>query len=53
LGTQIAKILARRSGKPAYVGCSAVFGNNGIEEEIAGVRAAVEGIMKTLDEVRE
>lgn len=52
MATRLAKILARRTGKPAYVGCSAVFGNH-IEEEIAGVRAAVEGIMKTLDEKKE
>lgn len=53
LATRVAKILARRTGKPAYVGCSAVFGSHGIEEEIAGVRAAVEGIMKTLDEGKQ
>ena len=48
--TRVAKILARRTGKPAYVGCSAVFGNYGIEEEMAGVRAVVEGVMGVLDE---
>lgn len=47
--TRVARILARRTGKPAYVGCSAVFGNYGIEEEMAGVKAAVEGIMRSLD----
>jgi len=48
--TRVAKILARRTGKPTYVGCSAVFGNYGIEEEMAGVKAAVDGIMKSLSE---
>jgi len=45
----VAKILARRTTKPAYVGCSAVFGNYGIEEEMAGVRAAIESIMNALN----
>lgn len=51
--TRVAKTLARRTGKPAYVGCSAVFGNYGIEEEMAGVKAAIEGIMSTLGEKME
>jgi len=34
-----------------YVGCSASFGGvGGIEEEMEGVRRAVEGVMKTHDE---
>lgn len=48
--TRVAKILAKRTGKPAYVGCSAVFGEGGVEEEMGGVKAAIEGIMKMLDE---
>lgn len=48
--TRVAKILARRTGKPAYVGCSAVFGSLVIEEEMAAVKAAVDGVMGVLDE---
>ncbi|MCJ1456885.1 hypothetical protein MMC28_007251 [Mycoblastus sanguinarius] len=51
--TRVAKILARKTGKPTYVGCSAVFGGGQIEEEMAGVRAAVDGVMKALDEYKE
>lgn len=47
--TRVAKILARRTQKPAYVGCSAAFGGGGIEEEMAGVRKAVEGVMGVLE----
>lgn len=39
--------MARRTAKPAYVGCSAVF-ENAVDEEIAAVKAAVDGIMDTL-----
>ncbi|KAF6217622.1 hypothetical protein HO133_006724 [Letharia lupina] len=48
--TRVAKILARRTGLPAYVGCSAVFGGSVIEEEMAAVRLAVEGVMGVLGE---
>ena len=48
--TRVAKIIAKKSGKPAYVSCSAVFGEFGIEAEMAGVKAAVEAAMKTLDQ---
>lgn len=48
--TRVAKILSRRTRKPTYVGCSAIFGNFGIEEEMEGVRVAVEEIMKYLDQ---
>ena len=43
--TRVAKIIAKRTGKPAYVSSSVVFGSFGIEEEMAGLKAAVEGIM--------
>ncbi|KAM0798819.1 hypothetical protein BDR22DRAFT_791515, partial [Usnea florida] len=43
--TRVAKILARRTGKPAYVGCSAVFGNSVVEEEMAALKTAIEAIM--------
>lgn len=46
--TRVAKILARKTEKPTYVGCSVVFGNPTVEEEVAGVRAAVEEVMKVL-----
>ncbi|MCJ1283063.1 hypothetical protein MMC26_002390 [Xylographa opegraphella] len=41
----VAKILARRTGKQTYVGCSATFGEATVEEKVEGVRAAVEAIM--------
>ena len=43
----------RRTGTPGYVGCSAVFGGIGIEEEMAGVKAAVEGVIGVLKEQGE
>ena len=48
--TRVAKILVRRTGIPVYVGCSAVIGGMGIEEEMAGVKAAVEGVVGVLKE---
>ena len=51
--TRVAKILARKTGKPSYVGSSAVFGNYGIEEEMAGLRAVVEGVMSIWDEGKD
>ncbi|KAL9006310.1 MAG: hypothetical protein Q9188_000909 [Gyalolechia gomerana] len=48
--TRVAKILARKTGKPTYVGCSVVLGNPPVEEEVAGMRAAVEEVMKVLGE---
>ena len=47
--TRVAKILAKKTEKPAYVTCSAVFSEFGIEEEMAGVTAAVEAVMKELE----
>ena len=51
--TRVAKILVRRTGIPIYVGCSAVFGGMGIEEDMAGVKGAVEGVMEVLKEKGE
>lgn len=48
--TRVAKILARKTGKPTYVGCSVAFGNPTVEEEVAGMRAAVEEVMRVLGE---
>ncbi|KAL9605566.1 MAG: hypothetical protein Q9179_001224 [Wetmoreana sp. 5 TL-2023] len=47
--TRVAKTLARRTGKPTSVGCSVVLNNPTVEEEAAGVRAAIEETMKALD----
>ena len=46
--TRVAKILARKTGKPTYVGCSATFGGATVEEEIEGVKAAIEAILNDL-----
>lgn len=43
----------RRTGISVYVGCSAVFGGMGIEEEMAGVKGAVEGVIGVLKEKEE
>ncbi len=40
----------RRTELPVYVGCSAVFGGMGVEEEMAGVKGAVEGVIGVLKE---
>ncbi|KAL8756976.1 MAG: hypothetical protein Q9199_002566 [Rusavskia elegans] len=45
---RVAKILARRTEKPTYVGCSVVFGNPTVEEEMAGVRAVVDEVVKMM-----
>ena len=45
--TRVARIVAKRTGKPSYVGCSAGFGGVGgeVEEEMEGLKVAVEGIL--------
>ena len=43
----------RRTGIPVYVGCSAVFGGMAVEEEMAGVKGAVEGVIGVLNEKGE
>ena len=46
--TRVAKILARKTGKPTYVGCSATFGAATVEEEVEGVKAAIDAILNDL-----
>ncbi|MCJ1439189.1 hypothetical protein MMC27_008580 [Xylographa pallens] len=46
--TRVAKILARKTGKPTYVGCSATFGGATVEEEVEGVKAAIAAILSEL-----
>ncbi|KAL8847010.1 MAG: hypothetical protein Q9221_007923 [Calogaya cf. arnoldii] len=46
---RVAKILARKTEKPTYVGCSVVFGNPTVEEEMAGVRAVVEEVLRIVN----
>lgn len=48
--TRVAKIVARRTGKPTYIGCSVAFENATVEDEIASTKAAVDGIMIMLDD---
>ena len=40
--------MTRRTGKPVYVGCSAVFAAADVEEEMGALRTAVEGVMGML-----
>ena len=47
--TRVAKIIARRTEKPAYVGCSAVFPAADVEEETGALRMAVQGVMGLLE----
>lgn len=42
---RVAKILAKKTELPAYVGCSVAFQGATVEEELEGVRLAVEGVM--------
>ena len=44
--TRAAKILARRTKKPVYLGCSVSFAGATVEEEIEGVQAVIEAVMK-------
>ncbi|MCJ1232513.1 hypothetical protein MMC14_000466 [Varicellaria rhodocarpa] len=47
--TRVAKIIARKTEKPAYVGCSVSFTGAVVEEEIEGVRTAIDTIMSELE----
>lgn len=46
--TRTAKIVARRTGKPTYIGCSVGLGSATVEEELAAVKAAIEGILRII-----
>lgn len=50
---RIAKALARRTGRPVYVGNSMSFASagrgGGVEEEMEGVRKVVEVVMKEFE----
>ena len=38
---------------PAYVGWSGEFGRGEVEEEVQGLRAAVEGIVREVEKAKE
>ncbi|MCJ1440186.1 MAG: hypothetical protein MMC23_000669 [Stictis urceolatum] len=44
--TRVGKILARRTGKPTYVGCSVGLGGASVEEEVEGIKAVVGAIVE-------
>ena len=46
--TRVAKIIAKRTKKPTYVGCSVVFEGATVEEEMEGMQVAVTGILASL-----
>ncbi|KAH7389937.1 hypothetical protein BKA66DRAFT_510939 [Pyrenochaeta sp. MPI-SDFR-AT-0127] len=52
--TRLSKVLARKTGKPVYVGNSASFASAGmggtVEEEMEGFRRVVEVVMSLLEE---
>ena len=50
--TRVAKALARKTGIPAYIGCSVEFSGATVEEEVDAVRVALEGLM-SLSELKE
>ncbi len=43
--TRVAKALARKTGIPAYIGCSVEFSGVTVEEEVDAVRVALEGLI--------
>lgn len=43
---RVAKILAKRTELPAYVGCSVGFRGATVEEELEAVRLAVQSVME-------
>ena len=45
----MARAVARRTGKPAYVGCSMVMAGASVEEEAAGLRAVITAVMGLLE----
>ena len=46
--TRTAKIVARRTGKPTYIGCNVELGSTTVEEELAAVKAAIDGILRII-----
>lgn len=42
----MAKALARKTGIPAYIGCSVEFSGVTVEEEVDAVRVALEGLIR-------
>lgn len=46
--TRIAKIIAKRTKKPTYVGCSVVLERATVDEEMEAMQAAVDGILTGL-----
>jgi hypothetical protein len=49
LAERVARILARRTGKPVYVGCSARFDDASMEEQLEGTKAIVAAAMAGLE----
>ena len=47
--TRVGRAVAKRTGKPAHVGCSMVLAGSSVEEEAAALKAAVEAIMGALE----
>ena len=48
--TRLAKILARKTKQPVYVGCSMTFTGTTAEEEMEGFTAIVDQIMQRRDQ---
>lgn len=46
--TRTAKIVARRTEKPIYIGCSVELGSSTVEEELAAIKAAIDGILSII-----
>ena len=46
--TRTAKIVARRTEKPTYIGCSVELGSSTVEEELAALKAAIDGVLSII-----
>ena len=47
--TRIAKILAKKTGKPVYVGCSIAMHGVTVDQEVEGMKAVVQAVTQWLD----
>ena len=48
-GTRVANIVAKRTKKPTYVGCSVSFEGSTVEENIEAMQVAIDGILNSLE----
>lgn len=51
--TRVAKIVAKRTKKPTYVGCSVSLEGATVEEEMEAMQGAIDGILRELGRERQ